>query len=102
MQNEFSQILPQKLKDDTLKIITDKLKHENISENFVETYLHSIGNLTIDPISANASKGNADITVKNTIYFKKAPFKTQNKLEQFLDDEKWGTKKFIKNSTSKF
>lgn len=82
-------ILPQNPKEETLKIITDKLKHENINENFEETYLHSIGNLTIDPISANASKGNADIKIKNTVYFKKAPFKTQNELEQFLDNEKW-------------
>jgi len=88
-------ILPQNPKEDDLKIITSKLKHEKINESFVETYLHSIGNLTIDPISANASKGNADIKVKNTAYFKKAPFKTQNELEGFLDNGKW-THKAIK------
>lgn len=82
-------ILPQNPKEDELKIITDKLKHDKINESFIETYLHSIGNLTIDPISANASKGNADIKVKNLVYFKKAPFKTQNELEQFLDNGKW-------------
>lgn len=82
-------ILHQNSKEETLKIITDKLKHENINENFEETYLHSIGDLTIDPISANASKGNADIKIKNTVYLKKAPFKTQNELEQFLDNGKW-------------
>lgn len=82
-------ILPQNPKEDVLRIITDKLKHDKINESFVETYLHSIGNLTIDPISANASKSNADIKVKNLVYFKKAPFKTQNELEQFIDNGKW-------------
>jgi uncharacterized protein with ParB-like and HNH nuclease domain len=82
-------IIPQNPKVDTLKIITAKLKHDKINENFVEKYLHSIGNLTIDPISANSSKGNADITVKNTMYFQKAPFKTQNELEQYLNNGKW-------------
>jgi uncharacterized protein with ParB-like and HNH nuclease domain len=85
-------ILPQKPTEETLKIITDKLKYEEIDDDFVEKYLHSIGNLTIDPISANASKGNADIKIKNTLYFKKAPFKTQNELEQFLDIEVWSHK----------
>ncbi|MPN34582.1 hypothetical protein SDC9_182076 [bioreactor metagenome] len=66
----------------------------------METYLHSIGNLTIDPISANSSKGNADIKVKNTVYFKKAPFKTQNELEQFLDNGKW-THKSIESRKEK-
>ncbi|MGG7060128.1 DUF262 domain-containing protein [Clostridium nigeriense] len=82
-------ILPQKPTADTLKVITEQLVYANIDENFIDTYLHSIGNLTIDPISANASKGNSDINVKNNKYFKKAPFKTQNELEQFLDNGKW-------------
>lgn len=82
-------ILPQNPKEETLKVITDKLKHDRISASFVETYLHSIGNLTIDPVSANSSKGNSDIKIKNTVYFKKAPFKTQNELEGFLDNGKW-------------
>ena len=82
-------IMPQNPKEDTLKVITDRLKYDQINESFVETYLHSMGNLTIDPISANASKGNADIEIKNMVYFKKAPFKTQNELEDFLDNGKW-------------
>lgn len=93
-------ILPQNPKEEDLKIITEKLKHDKINESFVETYLHSIGNLTIDPISANSSKGNADIKVKNTVYFKKAPFKTQNELEQFLDNGKW-THKSIESRNEK-
>ncbi len=82
-------IIPQNPKEDTMKVITAKLKHEKINESFVERYLHSIGNLTIDPVSANSSKGNANIAVKNTLYFQKAPFKTQNELEQYLDNGKW-------------
>ena len=82
-------IVPQNPKEETLKIITAKLKHDKINESFIEKYLHSIGNLTIDPISANSSKGNADITVKNTMYFQKAPFKTQNELEQYINNGKW-------------
>lgn len=82
-------IVPQNPKDETLKIITNKLKHDKITESFIEKYLHSIGNLTIDPISANASKGNANINVKNTEYFQKAPFKTQNELNMYLDNGKW-------------
>lgn len=82
-------IIPQNPKVDALKVITANLKHDKINESFVEKYLHSIGNLTIDPVSANSSKGNADITVKNTMYFQKAPFKTQNELEQYLNNGKW-------------
>jgi len=82
-------ILPQNPKKDSLKIITEYLKHDKIDESFEDVYLHSIGNLTIDPMSANASKGNADIEVKNTIYFKKAPFKMQNELDLFIEDGKW-------------
>lgn len=82
-------ILPQKPTEATLKVITEQLAYDNINADFIENYLHSIGNLTIDPISANSSKGNSDIDIKNTKYFKKAPFKTQNELELFLDNGKW-------------
>lgn len=61
----------------------------NISEEFRKEYLHSIGNLTIDPQSANSSKGREDFNYKNKVYFRKAPYKTQNELEDFLDDETW-------------
>lgn len=60
-----------------------------IDEDFEEQYLHSIGNLTIDPLSANASKGNKAFTEKNDGYFVRAPFKTQNELEDYLIDKKW-------------
>ena len=48
---------------------------------------HSIGNLTIDPLSANASKSNQNFKHKDQRYFRKAPLKTQNKLSEFLNSE---------------
>lgn len=60
-----------------------------IDDNFKENFLHSLGNLTIDPLSANSSKKNLDFKSKNNGYFLKAPFKTQNELEDFLDNGKW-------------
>lgn len=69
--------------------ITNKDVFPEFDEYFKENYLHSIGNLTIDPISANSSKNNADFETKNSGYFLKAPFKTQNELEEFLCNNKW-------------
>lgn len=60
-----------------------------IDDDFKEKHLHSLGNLTIDPLSANSSKGNLEFEDKNNGYFLKAPFKTQNELEDFLDNYKW-------------
>lgn len=67
-----------------------------VDEKFEEDYLHSIGNLTIDPLSANSSKGNLDFKNKNSRYFVKAPFKTQNELEEYLDRGKWSSKSIEK------
>ncbi len=63
-----------------------------IDEEFEENHLHCIGNLTIDPLSANSSKGNKNFDEKNEGYFLKAPFKTQNELENYLDHGKWTSK----------
>ena len=57
------------------------------SPEFKEEYLHSIGNLTIDPISANASKSNQAFEDKDQKYFCKAPLMAQNELSNFLNDE---------------
>ena len=61
------------------------------SPKFKENYLHSIGNLTIDPISANASKSNQNFRYKNQKYFRRAPLMAQNELIDFQNDEtgKW-------------
>ena len=58
-----------------------------VTGDFEDRWLHSIGNLTIDPISANASKSNASFDVKNQKHFKKAPLKTQNELVDFINPE---------------
>ena len=63
------------------------------SSDFQEKYLHSIGNLTIDPISANASKSNQNFAYKDQKYFRRAPLMAQNELIDFLNDktEQWDT-----------
>lgn len=60
-----------------------------LSDEFKEEFLHSIGNLTIDPQSANSSKGNKIFEDKNEKYFRRAPFKTQNELEDFMVEKEW-------------
>lgn len=72
------------------KVITDALKIDVGSvEVFDEQYLNSIGNLTLDPQSANSSKGKKDVDEKNSKYFAKAPYKCQNELEGFMIDDVW-------------
>ena len=70
------------------------------SLEFKENYLHSIGNLTIDPISANASKSNQAFKYKNQRYFCRAPLMAQNELIDFLNDEtkQWDTVSISKRS----
>lgn len=72
------------------------------SPEFKEDYLHSIGNLTIDPVSANASKSNQNFEYKDQKYFRRAPLMAQNELIDFLNDEteKWDTVS-ISNRASK-
>ena len=75
------------VKDDSILSITDEL------QEFKENYLHSIGNLTIDPISANAGKSNQNFPDKNQKYFRSAPLMAQNELIDFLNDQtgQWDT-----------
>ena len=61
----------------------------NLNEHDLAANLHRLGNLTFDPASSNSSKGNSSIEIKNLRYFTKAPYKTQNELETFLDNGKW-------------
>lgn len=61
-------------------------------DRFNKEYLNSIGNLTIDPQSANSSKGKKDVEEKVSKYFNKAPYKCQNELEDFMKDGKWRIK----------
>ncbi len=78
------------------KVIIDKSILPKMTEKFKENFLHSIGNLTIDPQSANSSKGNLDFKIKNSKYFARAPFKTQNELDTFLVGKKWDQKAISK------
>ena len=73
------------------EIVTDKSIRPTIDLNFQGKYLHSLGNLTIDPLSANASKSNQDFKHKDQGYFRKAPLKAQNELSEFLNlkTERW-------------
>ena len=84
-------IIPQNPKES--KIIENNSESilPTMSQEFEETYLHSIGNLTFDPISANSSKSNHPFGYKEQNYFRKAPLKTQNELIDFLNTKigKW-------------
>jgi uncharacterized protein with ParB-like and HNH nuclease domain len=82
-------IVPQNPKDS--KVVSEVSILPKITEEFEELYLHSLGNLTLDPLSANQSKSNSDFDEKNSKYFQKAPFKIQNELEEFInpDNNKW-------------
>lgn len=82
------------------RVSTSELGLPKIDDDFQEKYLHRLGNLTFDPNSANASKGNQEIEDKQRGYFRKAPFKTQNELEVFIIKEKWTTDS-IQNRESK-
>lgn len=62
------------------------------SDEFKENYLHCVGNITFDPRSANSSKGRKSIEEKDSKYFRRAPFMTQNELGDFLENGVWAIK----------
>ena len=78
-------IIPQNPDEKYKKIITQELMYNKVDKDFEEEYLNCIGNLTIDPISANSSKQNLQFPIKDNKYFKRAPYKCQNELIDFLD-----------------
>ena len=80
-------IIPQKPEES--KVIKENSKSiiPLQTPEFEEKYLHCIGNLTIDPLSANISKSNKDFQQKEQNYFRKAPLKTQNELSDFLNKD---------------
>lgn len=84
-------IAPQNPEELEERIVTtaDCKFSDYMSKEFKEQYLHSIGNLTFDPRSSNAQKGRKSIEDKNSKYFRKAPFMTQNELEDFINDGYW-------------
>ena len=73
------------------EVVEDESILPEMTQEFRENYLGYIGNLTIDPLSANSSKSNHSFDYKNQNYFRKAPLKTQNELDEFLNPEtgKW-------------
>lgn len=83
-------IVARKNTEEHSKIISDEgIIVVGHGEKFNKEYLNSIGNLTIDPQSANSSKGKKDVEEKVSKYFNKAPYKCQNELEGFMVDSKW-------------
>ncbi|MDR3542529.1 MAG: HNH endonuclease family protein [Desulfosporosinus sp.] len=76
-------------------IVADTSILPKMDEKFVENNLHRLGNLTFDPASANSSKGNNKVVIKNSKYFSKAPYKTQNELESFLVKSKWTSQSIV-------
>ncbi len=94
-------IIPQNPKDSKV-VVDDSIlsSTEFESSEFKDEYLHSIGNLTIDPISANASKSNQNFPYKNQKFFRRAPLMSQNELSDFLNDEteQWDTTSILKRT----
>ncbi len=82
----------------TPQVSTPQLILPDIDDEFEKKYLHSIGNLTFDPNSANSSKGNQGIAEKNSKYFIRAPFKTQNELDNFIENGKWTKNSIIQRA----
>ncbi len=86
-------IVAQRNSEEQSKVINPNLPISvGRAKQFNDEFLHSIGNLTIDPLSANSSKGKSDVKVKNDKYFVLAPYKCQNELGSFLEGQKWTTK----------
>ena len=81
-------IIPQNPKKSKV-VVNDSILSTTDFESleFKENHLHSIGNLTIDPLSANASKSNQNFEYKDQKYFHRAPLMAQNELIDFLNDE---------------
>jgi uncharacterized protein with ParB-like and HNH nuclease domain len=77
------------------RVSTPNLVLPPIDEDFQENYINRIGNLTFDPHSANASKGNKAVPEKNSKYFVRAPLKTQNELDDFIIGGNSWTRKSI-------
>jgi uncharacterized protein with ParB-like and HNH nuclease domain len=71
------------------RVTTDKIEFDEMTPDFKDNYLHCLGNLTFDPQSANSSKGSKPVPEKESKYFRKAPFMTQNELGEFMRNNKW-------------
>jgi len=65
---------------------TDEEKH-----TFKEEFENAIGNLVLDPKSANSSKGKKNWKIKSEYYFNQSPLKSQLELKKFLVDDNWNS-----------
>ncbi|MCA0934024.1 DUF262 domain-containing HNH endonuclease family protein [Vibrio alginolyticus] len=61
-------------------ISAQRAKHVEYDDEFYERYMHSIGNLVIDHVASNASKGNK-ATGDKLPYFNQAPLMSQNQID---------------------
>lgn len=84
--------------EDRLKFNTEHIHAQNskfefetveLTEEFKNDCLNSIGNLVIDSKSANSSKGKNEWDVKESDFFRNAPLMSQNELSSFLEDKVW-------------
>ncbi len=90
-------IIAQANEKDKFRILKDdKFVKIGQRKKFDKEYLHSIGNLTIDPKSANSAKGKNDFEDKNSEFFKYAPLMSQLELDNFLENKKWTLNSIIK------
>ena len=92
-------IVAQRNTDEQSRVANSSLKIQvGKAKQFNDKYLNFIGNLTIDPQSANSSKGKNDVEKKVNQYFIVAPYKCQNELPSFLEEEKWTTESIEKRA----
>jgi uncharacterized protein with ParB-like and HNH nuclease domain len=90
-------IVAQRNSEEQSRVVSPKLPiNVGSAKKFNNDYLHSIGNLTIDPQSANSSKGRSNVATKTSKFFILAPYKCQNELTSFLVGQKWTTESIEK------
>jgi uncharacterized protein with ParB-like and HNH nuclease domain len=99
LRYSIEHIAPQNPKE--AKVVSDASVLPTMTEEFTKTWLHTLGNLTFDPLSANISKSNNPIEEKNQKFFRKAPLKTQNELSDFLSDGRFWDEKSIEKRLKK-
>lgn len=70
-----------------LKVLASRKVVPEYDDELEQKYINCLGNLTIDPKSANSSKGNKNFDEKNQEYFRQSIFKTQHELNEFINSE---------------
>lgn len=79
-------------------ISAQRAKNVEYDDEFHESYKHSIGNLVIDYVASNSSKGNKN-TADKLEAFNLAPLMSQNEIDNVPCD--WGNVESIKNYIKK-